>query len=160
MTPNVDHLAQLQDNPALREAYAKARLRLCDSRILQPLLQRLGVQIEEVIPGSDLTMDLLDWANREHLRIVLIGATEQECSKLRALYPCITVYHHNPPMGFINRPDEVQKALQFVREHPRNWCSTRWVRRAGNIGQFDRKSRTDRNGLLYRRVDFIRHRQY
>ncbi|EPL61283.1 N-acetyl-mannosamine transferase [Stutzerimonas stutzeri B1SMN1] len=84
VTPNVDHLAQLQDNPALREAYAKARLRLCDSRILQPLLQRLGVQIEEVIPGSDLTMDLLDWANREHLRIVLIGATEQECSKSTA----------------------------------------------------------------------------
>jgi len=118
VTPNVDHLAQLQDNPALREAYAKARLRLCDSRILQPLLQRLGVQIEEVIPGSDLTVDLLEWADRERLRIVLIGATEEECVKLRAIYPGITLYHHNPPMGFINRPDEVQRALQFVRENP------------------------------------------
>lgn len=160
MTPNVDHLAQLQDNPALREAYAKARLRLCDSRILQPLLQRLGVQIEEVIPGSDLTMDLLDWANREHLRIVLIGATEQECSKLRALYPGITVYHHNPPMGFINRPDEVQKALQFVREHPSNWCSTRWVHRARKYWPVRSKVTNGPEWALYRRVDFIRHRQY
>ncbi|MBE7374605.1 WecB/TagA/CpsF family glycosyltransferase [Pseudomonas lopnurensis] len=118
VTPNVDHLAQLQQNDALREAYAKARLRLCDSRILQPLLQRLGVRIEEVIPGSDLTLDLLEWADKEHLRIVLIGATDEECAKLRALYPRITLYHHNPPMGFINKPDEVQRALQFVRQHP------------------------------------------
>ena len=118
VTPNVDHLAQLQDNPALRQAYARARLRVCDSRILQPLLQRLGVEIEEVIPGSDLTIDLLRWADRERLRIVLIGSTDSECRKLRTLYPGITIFHHNPPMGFINKPDEVAKALQFVRDNP------------------------------------------
>ncbi len=65
VTPNVDHLAQLQNNPSLRNAYAKARLRLCDSRILMPLLHRLGVPVEEVIPGSDLTIDLLRWADRD-----------------------------------------------------------------------------------------------
>ena len=65
VTPNVDHLAQLQYNHELRDAYAKARWRLCDSRVLLPLLHRLGVHIEEVIPGSDLTMDLLEWANDE-----------------------------------------------------------------------------------------------
>jgi len=118
VTPNVDHLAQLQYNHELREAYAKARWRLCDSRVLLPLLHRLGVHIEEVIPGSDLTMDLLEWANDEGLRLVLIGATVSECEKLRALYPRIEILHHNPPMGFISRPEEVQRCLQFIREHP------------------------------------------
>lgn len=118
VTPNVDHLAQLQHNRELRDAYTKARWRLCDSRVLLPLLHRLGVTIEEVIPGSDLTMDLLDWANDERLRLVLIGATADECAKLRVLYPGIEVYHHNPPMGFINRPEEVQRCLQFINEHP------------------------------------------
>lgn len=118
VTPNVDHLAQLQQNAALRTAYAKARLRLCDSRILMPLLQRLGVAVEEVIPGSDLTVDLLRWADQERLRIVLIGASQEECTRLRALYPGITLHHHNPPMGFINQPDEVRRCLEFVREHP------------------------------------------
>lgn len=118
VTPNVDHLAQLQHNAALRAAYSKARLRLCDSRVLMPLLQRLGVAVEEVIPGSDLTIDLLRWADSERLRIVLIGASNEECAKLRNLYPGITIYHHNPPMGFIDRPDEVRRCLEFIREHP------------------------------------------
>lgn len=118
VTPNVDHLAQLQHNAALRAAYSKARLRLCDSRVLMPLLQRLGVAVEEVIPGSDLTIDLLRWADSERLRIVLVGASNEECTKLRNLYPGITVYHHNPPMGFIDRPDEVRRCLEFIREHP------------------------------------------
>nr|WP_155553198.1 WecB/TagA/CpsF family glycosyltransferase [Stutzerimonas degradans] len=118
VTPNVDHLAQLQHNAALRAAYSKARLRLCDSRVLMPLLQRLGVAVEEVIPGSDLTIDLLRWADSERLSIVLIGASNEECAKLRNLYPGITVYHHNPPMGFIDRPDEVRRCLEFIREHP------------------------------------------
>nr|WP_207619103.1 WecB/TagA/CpsF family glycosyltransferase [Stutzerimonas degradans] len=118
VTPNVDHLAQLQHNAALRAAYSKARLRLCDSRVLMPLLQRLGVAVEEVIPGSDLTIDLLRWADSERLRIVLIGASNEECTKLQNLYPGITVYHHNPPMGFIDRPDEVRRCLEFIREHP------------------------------------------
>lgn len=118
VTPNVDHLAQLQSSAALREAYARARWRLCDSRILQPLLNQLGVEVEEVIPGSDLTVDLLQWADRERLRVVLIGATETECQKLRVLYPDMELYHHNPPMGFINQPDEVQRCLEFVRAHP------------------------------------------
>ncbi|MCQ4268903.1 WecB/TagA/CpsF family glycosyltransferase [Pseudomonas stutzeri] len=118
VTPNVDHLAQLQHNAALRAAYSKARLRLCDSRVLMPLLQRLGVAVEEVIPGSDLTIDLLRWADSERLRIVLVGASNEECTKLRNLYPGITVYHHNPPMGFIDRPDEVRRCLEFIRQHP------------------------------------------
>ncbi|MCW3150723.1 WecB/TagA/CpsF family glycosyltransferase [Stutzerimonas stutzeri] len=118
VTPNVDHLAQLQRNAALRAAYSKARLRLCDSRILMPLLHRLGVAVEEVIPGSDLTVDLLQWADREQLRVVLIGASKEECAKLQTLYPGITIYHHNPPMGFIDKPDEVRRCLEFVREHP------------------------------------------
>lgn len=118
VTPNVDHLAQLQHNAALRAAYSKARLRLCDSRVLMPLLQRLGVAVEEVIPGSDLTIDLLRWADSERLRIVLVGASNEECTRLRNLYPGITVYHHNPPMGFIDRPDEVRRCLEFIRQHP------------------------------------------
>ena len=118
VTPNVDHLAQLQHNAALRAAYSKARLRLCDSRVLMPLLQRLGVAVEEVIPGSDLTNELLRWADSERLRIVLVGASNEECTKLRNLYPGITVYHHNPPMGFIDRPDEVRRCLEFIRQHP------------------------------------------
>ena len=118
VTPNVDHLVQLQHDNALRDAYAKARWRVCDSRILQTLLDRLGVEIEEVIPGSDLTLDLLQWASDDALRVVLIGCSTAETQKLRVLYPGIDLYHYNPPMGFINDPEEVQRCLQFIRDNP------------------------------------------
>lgn len=117
-TPNVDHLVQMQHDEELRDAYAKARWRLCDSRVLLSLLDRLGVHLEEAIPGSDLTLDLLSWADQERLRIVLIGATSSEVAKLRKIYPGIQIYHHNPPMGFIKNPEEVQRCLQFVRDNP------------------------------------------
>ena len=118
VTPNVDHLVQLEHDEQLRDAYAKARWRLCDSRILLSLLSRLGVHLDEAIPGSDLTLDLLKWADTECLRVVLIGSVDSEAEKLRALYPGIVLYHYNPPMGFIKKPEEVQRCLQFVRENP------------------------------------------
>ncbi|MFC3607065.1 WecB/TagA/CpsF family glycosyltransferase [Stutzerimonas tarimensis] len=118
VTPNVDHLALLQHNTSFRRAYAKARWRVCDSRVLMPMLHSLGVRVPEVIPGSDLTLDLLAWADRKGLRLVLIGSTEQECLRLQARYPDIRLFHHNPPMGFIDQPEEVERCLQFIREHP------------------------------------------
>lgn len=118
VTPNVDHLVQLETDGQLRHAYAHARWRLCDSRILLSLLHRLGVHLDEVIPGSDLTLDLLRWADTDRLRVVLIGSAASEAEKLSALYPGITLYHYNPPMGFIKKPEEVQRCLQFVRENP------------------------------------------
>ncbi|MBA1263486.1 WecB/TagA/CpsF family glycosyltransferase [Stutzerimonas sp. NM35] len=118
VTPNVDHLVQLEHDNALRDAYAKARWRLCDSRVLLSLLDRLGIHIEEAIPGSDLTLDLLQWANDDCLRVVLIGCSTTETQKLRALYPGIHLYHYNPPMGFIEKPEEVQRCLQFIRDTP------------------------------------------
>lgn len=118
VTPNVDHLLLLQNSVELRKAYSKACLRICDSRILFPLLRSLGVPVKEVIPGSDLTLDLLKWANQDKLSLVLIGSTDEECEILRCLYPGISIHHHNPPMGFIDRPVEVAECLKFIREHP------------------------------------------
>ncbi len=118
VTPNVDHLVQLEHDAELRDAYAKARWRLCDSRILLSLLDRLGVHLDEAIPGSDLTLDLLKWADEDRLRVVLIGSQQTEVDKLRVIYPGIELYHYNPPMGFIKNPEEVQRCLQFVRENP------------------------------------------
>src|SRR5690606_13118356 len=63
-------------------------------------------------------LDLLKWADSERLRVVLIGSVQSEAEKLRAIYPGIVLHHYNPPMGFIKKPEEVQKCLQFVREHP------------------------------------------
>lgn len=114
VTPNVDHVVQFQENKDLREAYRTAGKRVCDSRILAPLLRSLGVNIKEVIPGSDLTLTLLQRANQEALTITLIGSSTEDVGKLRAFYPDVIFHHYNPPMGFINRVEEVQKCVDFI----------------------------------------------
>ena len=114
VTPNLDHLVLLQESQELNQSYHYARLRVCDSRVLIPLLKRLGVHIEEVICGSDLTIDLLKMANGAGWGVTIIGSTDEEIDKLKALYPKLSVYHHNPPMGFINNPVEVEKAVEYA----------------------------------------------
>ncbi|TWI56591.1 exopolysaccharide biosynthesis WecB/TagA/CpsF family protein [Pseudomonas duriflava] len=118
VTPNIDHVVQFQENEKLQKAYRLADKRICDSRILAPLLKSLGIEVKEVITGSDLTVSLLKKANQEKLSITLIGAAEQDVDKLKALYPYIHLYHYNPPMGFIEKPEEVQKCLDFIYANP------------------------------------------
>ena len=117
-TPNIDHVVQFQENENLQKAYRTADKRVCDSRILSPLLKSLGVEIKEVITGSDLTVSLLKKADQEDLSITLIGSEEKDVVKLKAMYPRIRLNHYNPPMGFINKPDEVQKCLDFIYANP------------------------------------------
>ncbi|MBH3438089.1 MULTISPECIES: WecB/TagA/CpsF family glycosyltransferase [Pseudomonas] len=118
VTPNIDHVVQFQENENLQKAYRTADKRVCDSRILSPLLKSLGVEVKEVITGSDLTVSLLKKADQEDLSITLIGSEEKDVVKLKALYPRIRLNHYNPPMGFINKPDEVQKCLDFIYANP------------------------------------------
>ena len=118
VTPNIDHVVQLQSNPDMRESYKRAGKRICDSRILLPILKSLGVSIPEVITGSDLTLSVLRKANDQRLSVVLIGASDTDVGKLRRMYPHMQLEHYNPPMGFINDPVETQKCVDFVLQHP------------------------------------------
>lgn len=118
VTPNVDHVVRLQHDPALQQAYAQASERVCDSRILAPLLASLGASVPEVIPGSDLTLCLLEEADRRLLTVALVGGSRQEAAWLADRYPGLRLLHHDPPMGFIDRPHEVQACLDFLYTHP------------------------------------------
>lgn len=118
VTPNVDHVVRLQHDDGLRMAYARASERVCDSRILAPLLGSLGTPVPEVIPGSDLTLRLLEEADRRLLTVALVGGSRREAAWLADRYPGMHLLHHDPPMGFIDRPQEVQDCLQFLYERP------------------------------------------
>ena len=99
VTPNVDHMIRLADAPsAVRRAYDKAAMRLCDSRILSRLAGFLGVRLS-VVAGSDLTADLFRSVLRPGDRLCLVGGGHGDGARLEALYPGIEVVQHRPPMG-------------------------------------------------------------
>lgn len=129
VTPNVNHVVRLEDDPELRCAYANASYRICDSQVLKGLMTLLRIPVPEVIPGSNLTGEVMCIAEAKAWRVTVIGSDASEIRKMRQLYPTVTFFHHNPPMGFFDLPQEVQACLDFVIRHPADFLSGK-VRRA------------------------------
>jgi N-acetylglucosaminyldiphosphoundecaprenol N-acetyl-beta-D-mannosaminyltransferase len=120
VTANVNHIVMLEHDrhAGLTAAYANAMYRICDSRILLPWMNKLGANISEVIPGSTLTVAMMDIAQQHAWPITVIGCEDDVMDSLRASHPAIKFNHYNPPMGFINKPAEVEKTVDFVIANP------------------------------------------
>ena len=118
VTPNVDHVVMLEHDKELRRAYSYAAYRLCDSRVLFPLLNRLHADIAEAIPGSTLTRDMIQIAQERGWTVTVIGCELEVITTLQQMHPSITFRHYNPPMGFIDDPREIQRTVDFINQHP------------------------------------------
>jgi exopolysaccharide biosynthesis WecB/TagA/CpsF family protein len=118
VTPNADHLVRLECDPALREVYRGAALRLLDSRVVAGLAGLLGLRAPPVVPGSDLTEDLL----RHHLapgeRITIVGLSPDCVPQLVSRLGLAPPAHYDPPMGFEYDPATFAAAAAFVRDNP------------------------------------------
>lgn len=117
VTPNVNHLVALNEDSKLRSSYSNASLRLCDSRIVKLFLDVFShANVEEVIAGSDLTFDVFNSIIEAGNEIVIIGGDDATIEKLQFKYPEVYIHHYNPPMGFINSSDEIDKVLTFISD--------------------------------------------
>jgi exopolysaccharide biosynthesis WecB/TagA/CpsF family protein len=123
VTPNVDHLIRYHDDRSFQEQYANASYVLLDSRFLSHIFRAaLGTRIR-VCTGSDLTARLFSQIIAPTDSIVLIGGSEEQAQLLVQTYRLKSLHHHNPPMGFIRDPQEVEACLQFAEAHsPFRFC--------------------------------------
>ncbi len=123
VTPNVDHLIRFHDEPAFRALYADASYVLLDSRFLSHIFRVWkGLRIP-VCTGSDLTEQLFARVIAPEDRIILIGCSAEQASRLAQRYGLKGLRHYNPPMGFINDPQQVAACLQFVEaQGPFRFC--------------------------------------
>lgn len=118
VTPNVNHIVQLEHDQQLNSAYTLASHRICDSRVLLPILKLFNVDLAEAIPGSTLTGDLMEIAAARQWTVTVVGCEANNMALLREKYPSITFNHIYPPMGFIKDEHEIQRCLDFVVTHP------------------------------------------
>jgi len=116
VTPNVDHIVRLERDPdaALIQAYEKADICLCDSRILARLASVSGLRLE-VVPGSDLTRDLLV-SGMTGGRIAVVGGDERLHAALAAAFSRFDWRFHEPPMGVRTNPGAREAIARFVEE--------------------------------------------
>lgn len=116
VTPNVDHFYRLDmpGDDAYKQAYANADLRVCDSRIVRKLSALEKDSIVNVVPGSDLTSQLLtsDWAKTA--KILVVGPECEDVDFVRQNFSLSNVASYSPPMGFIRSETEVAKCVDAV----------------------------------------------
>lgn len=114
VTPNVDHMIRFHESAAFRALYAGADYVLLDSRIAARFFRLVHGVRAPVCTGSDLTAALLERVIAPTDRIVLIGGSQGQAALLKAKFGLQDLWHHNPPMGFIDDPQAVEACLQFV----------------------------------------------
>lgn len=120
VTPNVDHIVQLETNRELQKAYQNARLRITDGKPLIWISKLYKTPIKEKISGSDLFPLLCGLAAQKRYRMFFLGAAEGIAAKaaenLQRRYPGLQVTGtYSPPIGFENDSNEMIKIEEMVR---------------------------------------------
>jgi len=123
VTPNVDHLIRLHEDPAFRALYEGADYALMDSRFLAYFLRVTRRVRLRVCTGADATLAILSRVVAPSDRVVLIGGSREQASQLAAQYGLADLRRHAPTMGFIRDPSAVEECLRFIeRESPFRFC--------------------------------------
>ena len=113
VTPNVDHILNLQDDLQLRQIYEEADICLCDSRILALLAGFGGIKLT-VAPGSELVSLLLRSIGSGR-SLSVVASSRDIVPKLSELLPHVKIGCHVPPMGLRHNEDALSDAVDFVR---------------------------------------------
>lgn len=119
VTPNAQHMVRLNSGDAdFISGYQAAWLWLVDSQILRLLSRLLFSRDLPLASGSDLTVRLFRDVIRPDDAITVIGGGEEVARRLQEQFSLTRLALHNPPMGFINNPAEVDRCIQFVESNP------------------------------------------
>lgn len=120
VTPNVDHIVQLERGGKLVEAYKNADLILTDGKPLIWISQWYKTPIKEKISGSDLFPLLCKMAAEKNYSMFLLGAAEGVADKaaqnLIAKYNQLNIVGtYSPPLGFENNEFEMKKIEKLIK---------------------------------------------
>lgn len=124
VTPNVDHIVQLETNKELKAVYTNASLILTDGKPLLWIAKWYGTPIKEKISGSDLFPLLCKMAAEKEYTMFFLGAAEGVAAKaaenLMKRYKGLQVVGaYSPPYGFENDPEETNKIKAMIKgAHP------------------------------------------
>ncbi len=130
VTPNVDHIVQLQSNAALRQAYRQAGLVVADGWPVVTASRWLGKPLPERVPGSDLVPEIFRRAQASDqsgsseaarkLRVYLLGAApgvaDRAAISVQQQWPGVEVVGtYSPPLGFEKSEPECEQILARIQ---------------------------------------------
>jgi N-acetylglucosaminyldiphosphoundecaprenol N-acetyl-beta-D-mannosaminyltransferase len=120
VTPNVDHLVKLRQDPEFRRVYEAADLVLADGQPLIWAARLLGTPLKEKVSGSDLFVRFAPVAAAGNYRLFLMGgqpgAAEGAAEVLGTKHPGLTVCGTAcPPYGFETDPEQNAALVETIR---------------------------------------------
>lgn len=121
VTPNVDHIVQLEKDKELQAVYENASLILTDGKPLLWIAKLYGTPIKEKISGSDLFPLLCEMAAKKGYKMFFLGAAEGVAAKaarrLSRRYKGLQVVGtYSPPFGFEKSKEELQKVKTIIKQ--------------------------------------------
>ncbi len=120
VTPNASNLVRLNElkDPLFIEIYKNAWLHTMDGAIPRAIARKMFDLHIPLAPGSDITAELFNHFIQPDDPITIIGGSDEMLRLLVERYRLSNVSMYVPPMGFINKPDEVETCVRFVLDHP------------------------------------------
>ena len=124
VTPNVDHIVQLEKDEELKRVYENASLILTDGKPLIWISNWYKTPIKEKISGSDLFLRVCELAAKKGYTMYLLGAAEGVADKaaknLMDKYKGLNIVGtYSPPFGFEKDKVELKKIERQIQEvHP------------------------------------------
>lgn len=120
ITPNVDHIVQVQTNEGLQVAYEQASLVVADGRPVVWAAKLLGANIPETVPGSDLVPAIFDYTKQgnKSINVFLLGAMPGVADRAKVLimqkWPNVNIVGTlSPDFGF-DKDDQQSRQICAV----------------------------------------------
>lgn len=119
VTPNVDHIIQIENDSEFKIIYQNADLILTDGKPLIWISKFYKSPIIEKISGSDLFPLLCECAAKKGYKMFFLGAAEgvaeMAARNLTREHPGLDVVGtYSPPYGFENNDDEIKNIISLV----------------------------------------------
>ena len=120
ITPNVDHIVNINKDDEFKRIYNEAALVLPDGMPLIWAAKLLGRPLKEKISGSDLFLKLCKMSFNKGYKVYFLGGREKAAEKsaeiLKIMYPGIQIAGiYCPRFGFENDPAENNKITEMIK---------------------------------------------
>lgn len=121
VTPNIDHIIQIEKGGVLKEAYEHASLIFCDGMPLLWISRLYGTPIKEKISGSDLLPKICWLAAKKKYRMFFLGAmpgvAHKAAQNLKQRYPGLNITRtYSPPLGFERDSEIIDEIIEMIKE--------------------------------------------
>jgi exopolysaccharide biosynthesis WecB/TagA/CpsF family protein len=121
VTPNIDHIVNLETDNEFKEVYKNANLVLTDGKPLIWISRFYNTPIKEKVSGSDIFPRLCELSSEKGYGIFLLGAAEGVAEKAKKNlieeYPNLRIVGTlSPKFGFEKSPKEIDKIIKAVKK--------------------------------------------